>query len=326
MHLDRRLLGWGVFFVLVGGIPLAVRANLLDREVVAQWPLLWPVLLIGWGVGLLLRGSPIDWVGGAVSAITLGVMGGGLLAAGAGSIPFASGCANDPANGVPFTDRLGQLGSTADVSLTFNCGSLTVDAGDGSAWSLTGADSNGTGPTVKNADSNLVIVPGDAGAFLSANWSTWHLSLPRSTALALDMTLNAGTGSVVLPEATVSSLSMTLNAGKLSLGLATAEQVGDLTATVNAGSGAISLPGGRRQVNLSLNAGSLEVCLPPAAPVLVKWAGALGANNFGEAGLVKLDDSTWTSPGYDASQAHTELHVSANAGSFNLSPGGACNA
>src|SRR4029079_17884090 len=56
MHLDRRLLGWGIFFVLLGAIPLAVRAGLLDRALVGQWPLLWPVLLIGWGLGLLLRG------------------------------------------------------------------------------------------------------------------------------------------------------------------------------------------------------------------------------------------------------------------------------
>ena len=27
MHIDRRLLGWGVFFILVGAIPLAVRGG-----------------------------------------------------------------------------------------------------------------------------------------------------------------------------------------------------------------------------------------------------------------------------------------------------------
>ena len=46
MHVDRRLLGWGLFFVLLGAIPLAIRAGLLDKVVVSQWPLLWPVLLI----------------------------------------------------------------------------------------------------------------------------------------------------------------------------------------------------------------------------------------------------------------------------------------
>ena len=84
MHVDRRLLGWGTFFVLLGAIPLATKAGLLDRDLIGQWPLLWPVLLIGWGLGLLLRGTPLALVGGAVSAITFGIMGGGALATGFG--------------------------------------------------------------------------------------------------------------------------------------------------------------------------------------------------------------------------------------------------
>ena len=96
--------------------------------------------------------------------------------------------------------------------------------------------------------------------------------------------------------------------------------------TVNAGAGAITLPAGARDVNLSLNAGSLEVCLPAGAAVLVNWAGALGSNNFSAAGLVRVDDTTWTSSGFDALRPHTELHVSANAGSFELRFGGTCRA
>ena len=69
MHIDRRLLGWGVFFILVGAIPLAVRGGFLDAEErVSSWPSLWPVLLIGWGLGLLLRRTPVEWIGGGVTA------------------------------------------------------------------------------------------------------------------------------------------------------------------------------------------------------------------------------------------------------------------
>ena len=58
MHFDRRLLGWGVFFILVGALPLAVRGGFLDAERVSSWPSLWPVLLIGWGLGLSCGGPP----------------------------------------------------------------------------------------------------------------------------------------------------------------------------------------------------------------------------------------------------------------------------
>lgn len=67
--LDRRLLGWGLFFILVGAIPLATRAGLIDPELVSRWPSLWPLLLVAWGLGLLLRRTPVEWIGGALSVI-----------------------------------------------------------------------------------------------------------------------------------------------------------------------------------------------------------------------------------------------------------------
>ena len=119
---------------------------------------------------------------------------------------------------------------------------------------------------------------------------------------------------------------MTLNAGKMAFDLGAAKSAGDVNATVNAGAGTLTLPAGQRDVNLSLNAGSLTVCLPSGAPVRVGWAGTLGSNNFSAVGLNRVDDSTWTSSSFDAQQAHTELHVSANAGSFELRFGGTCSA
>src|SRR5262245_18522434 len=108
MHVDRRLLGWGLFFILVGGIPLAVRTNVISAALVGQWANLWPLLLIAWGIGLLLRGTPIEWIGGALTAITFGVMGGGLLATGASGLPFATGCSGSGTT-TAFPSRTGDL-------------------------------------------------------------------------------------------------------------------------------------------------------------------------------------------------------------------------
>src|SRR3972149_8168205 len=87
MHIDRRLLGWGAFFVMAGAIPLLVRADLVQRDVMGNWPSLWPLLLIGGGLGLLLRGTPFHVLGGTVSVLTAGVMVGGLLTSGFGGVP-----------------------------------------------------------------------------------------------------------------------------------------------------------------------------------------------------------------------------------------------
>lgn len=118
MHVDRRLLGWGLFLILVGSIPLATHAGLLDRQTIGQWPLLWPALLIAWGGCLLLRSTPVEWLGGALAAITFGVMGGGALAAGFGGVSIASGCSSaSPANA--FASRTGDFGTAARADLEF---------------------------------------------------------------------------------------------------------------------------------------------------------------------------------------------------------------
>lgn len=325
MHVDRRLLGWGLFFILAGGIPLATRAGLLDSDVVGQWPLLWPLLLIGWGAGLLLRSTPFEWLGGAVAAITLGVMGGGALAAGFHGVSIASGCGSTgPATA--FESRSGDFGPAGRADFEFNCGTFALTTSDGATWHVAGSDRDGRGPDISAGQSNLTVRTHGSGVFDTAGRSTWNVSLPRSPALVLGLTLNAGEGTLDLAGATVSSATLTLNAGDLHVDLSGATAAGDLNATVNAGSASVALPAGDRDVDLSLNAGSLQLCLPVAAPVRVEWSGALGSNNFDSGGLVKVDQNIWTSVGFDAGQPHVELRVSANAGSFDLQFGGSCSA
>jgi hypothetical protein len=95
VHIDRRLLGWGAFLIIVGAIPLLVRGGYLDAGLVDEWPSLWPILLIGWGLGLVLRRTPGELLGSAISVVVLGVMVGGLISTGFGvsrpSAPAARG-------------------------------------------------------------------------------------------------------------------------------------------------------------------------------------------------------------------------------------------
>ena len=120
MKLDRRLLGWGTFFILLGAIPLAVQQGYLDKELVARWFSLWPLLLIGWGIGLVLRETPGEWLGGAITTLTFGVMGGGLIASGFAGVPFSFSCSADDTRA--FQEQRGSLASDASVSITLPCG------------------------------------------------------------------------------------------------------------------------------------------------------------------------------------------------------------
>src|SRR4051812_43951084 len=90
MHLDRRLLGWGLFFILLGGVPLAVREGWLPADVISRWPSLWPLILIGLGLALLLSRSRAALIGTLIVAVTLGLIGGSLIGTGVSGLSFGS--------------------------------------------------------------------------------------------------------------------------------------------------------------------------------------------------------------------------------------------
>lgn len=325
MHIDRRLLGWGVFFILLGAIPLAVRAGYLAEEQVSNWLSLWPILLIGWGLGLLLRRTPIEWIGGGVTALVFGVMAGGALATGFGGFSGFGGCGGQ-SQGTTFTPQSGPLPTDGQMNVAFSCGTVTIAAVDGTDWSVSGTGVSGRGPRVEASGSNVSIETPDGSFFQDVGQNNWNVGVPRTTAVGFGMTLNAGRGSADLAGANVSSASLTVNAGSFDMRLAEAAQLGDVNATVNAGEASISLPSGDRSANLSLNAGNLEICVPADTAMRVRWSGALGSNDLDDSGLTEVEDDTWVTAGFADAAPHLELRVSANAGSFELTLGGPCNA
>ena len=325
MHIDRRLLGWGVFFILLGAIPLAVRAGYLAEEQVSTWFSLWPILLIGWGIGLLLRRTPMEWIGGGIAAVVLGVMAGSALATGFDGVSGFSGCGGSN-QGTAFAPQGGALSTGGQMNVAFSCGTLSIVAVDGSDWSISGSDAGGRGPRIEASGSSVSIETPNGAFFQDVGQNNWTVGVPRTPTLGFGMTLNAGRGTADLAGANVSSASLTVNAGSFDLGLASAAQLGDVNGTVNAGEASISLPSGDRSVNLSLNAGSLEVCVPAETVMRVQWSGALGSNDLDDSGLTEVEDDTWVTAGFTESAPHLELRVSANAGSFDLTIGAPCNA
>jgi hypothetical protein len=325
MHIDRRLLGWGVFFILLGAIPLAVRAGYLSETQVEGWPSLWPILLIGWGLGLLLRRTPVEWIGGAVGAVVLGVMAGGALATGFGGVSMFGGCGDG--QGTAFTTQRGTLTGGGQVNVDFSCGTLAIEGADGSDWSVAGTDRGGRGPRI-DVSGSAVSIETPAGSFWenTGGQNNWTVGVPRASQVGLGMTLNAGRGSADLTGANITSASLTVNAGDFRLDLADAAQLGDVNATVNAGQAIVSLPGGDRSANMSLNAGNLEVCVPAGTAIRVGWSGALGSNDLDETGLTETGDNVWVTAGFSETAPHLELRVSANAGSFDLTIGEVCGA
>ena len=80
MRIHRGFLGWGIFLILAGSIPLAVRAGYLSDVELRDVGGLWPLILVGIGVGLILSRTRYGFLGGFIVAATFGVIVGGLLA------------------------------------------------------------------------------------------------------------------------------------------------------------------------------------------------------------------------------------------------------
>ncbi|HEY6571184.1 MAG TPA: DUF5668 domain-containing protein, partial [Candidatus Limnocylindrales bacterium] len=72
MHINRGMLGWGVFLIVAGSVPLLVQAGAVDPEVIRRVWQLWPLILIGIGLGLILQRTRAAVVGGLIVAVTCG--------------------------------------------------------------------------------------------------------------------------------------------------------------------------------------------------------------------------------------------------------------
>ena len=324
MRIDRRLLGWGAFLVIAGAIPLAVRAGAISAGSLSGWPSLWPLLLVGAGLILIFRHTPLHLLGGTVSVLTAGVMIGGLLAAGFHGFPAFGACGSG-SGATAFPDQQGSLGVQSSVRIEFNCGKLDVQAADQDGWTFSGNGPADRAPVVE-VDANGVRISAAHGSNFGfiAPAAAWQVTIPRAPSLTLSVTLNAGEGTLDLAGAKVAGFDMTLDAGSLSADLAGAETVGDVSATVNAGSATISLPASAGSANVTLNAGSMKLCVPAGTAMRISWGGALASNNFDSLGLIRVDDNHWTTAGL--SSPAIDINASANAGSFSLVIGGSCHA
>ena len=325
MQLDRRLVGWGLIFILIGAVPLAVNAGWLDSDLVSRWVELWPLILVAIGVSIVLSRTRAAWIGTLAMALVVGSMVGGLVATGFHGFPGINGCGGGTAQAFP--TQSGTIGTAGQLNVEFDCGTLNVSSLAGSSWQLTGNDGDGAAPEVSTVGDRTSIRPvSDPGRFFNRGKVVWNLAVPQAPSLDLGLTLNAGEGNVDLSGATIASLNLTVNAGSLDAILGSAATSNAVNMTVNAGSATFETGATSGTLNLSLNAGSLDVCIPSGSAARVTWHGTLASHDLDGLGLVKVDDHTWTTQGFSAGASHFELDVNANAGSFSLKLGGGCGA
>lgn len=82
MRIRRGPLFWGLLLIPLGMIPLLVRAGALDDNAFVDAWRLWPLVLVGIGLAILLGRGRAGLVATVVLALTLGLAGGSALASG----------------------------------------------------------------------------------------------------------------------------------------------------------------------------------------------------------------------------------------------------
>jgi hypothetical protein len=320
MRIDRSFLNWGVFFVVLGAIPLAVRGGLLAADTVDRWWQLWPLIIVGVGLAIVLRRTPADWVGGLLIATTSGAMLGGAFAS-SGGFPF--GICNDR-GGTAFPTQTGRFATVAEADLQLNCGDLTVRTAEGSEWQVAGSTEDGGPPSVAADEGRLQVRTPERRFDLFGGRQSWTVTLPTAPTLDLDVTTNAGSGELGLGGATLRRVSIDANAGSVVVDAVEARDLAELDVSVNAGSATLDLPRLNFSGRLSANAGSLAFCLPSGTALQVSMDDNVAAsNNFADQGL-SLSGSTWRTEGYATAEVKVDLEIDANAGSVTLNPEDGC--
>lgn len=321
MQMDRRLVGFGLFLIAAGGVMVAVRQNLISEDIARDAWTLWPLLLVGSGLSIVLAGRPGSAIGGLVVAVTLGAMLGGVAATGV--FPGAGLCSGNGDGGTAFADQGGDLGPEARVTIAQDCGDLTVGTVSGSTWNLSGRSRDGRLPRIDRDGNTLRVRSHDDGPFDFGGTSAWQVVVPRDPALELDVRLNGGEGRLVLAGAHLSALAIDANAGSIDVDLREVATAGNPTLEVNFGSATVHLPNLTTTVRLSVNAGSAALCAPAGAGLRVTLDSVAASNDFKDHGLVQVG-SAWETPGYALAEIRLDVRADINAGSVSLDPSRQC--
>ncbi len=327
MAIDRRFLNWGIFFVALGGVPLLVQQGVVSHAMAAEAWKLWPLIIVGIGIGILLRRTPAAFAGGLMVAVTFGLVFGGLLASGP-DLRGISGCGDPNGNAATVTSQgTGTFPGTGTARIEMDCGVLDIATQPGNTWTFQGLDPQGGTPILTQGRASFdLAAPARSEAFWNAGGTynrRWRVILPSDPSIDLTVGVNAGSGQLVLANAHLSRLDGRFNAADVHVNLLTAA-LSDLRVSVNAGAAHLVLPATSSvSGTLRVNAGSLDLCVPPSSGIRLRVSGTFASTDFASAGLVRAGD-TWTSPNFSSAPNRIDLQLDANLASIDLNPTGGC--
>jgi hypothetical protein len=316
MRIRRGLLFAGLFLIPLGAMTLLVRAGSLDPAALTDVWRLWPLILVGFGIALLLGRGRAASLGTAFAALVLGVLAGSTIASGHGFIGSIPDCGRS-SGGTERLDRSGTFGGPATVAIDLDCGSVSLSTQAGEGWSV-GAQYRGAPPTVNGSTDRLEVRVPDGGG---VQVNTWTISTPADELRAIELKANAAAGSLMLDGATLRLVQVDANASDILVDARSAT-VDRIDVAVNAGRARIALGQGAAVGAISVNAGAIDLCVPVGADLRLTVNDQLTfVTNLADRGL-RQDGTVWRRAG--AGGALIDLAIDGNVASFTLDPDGGC--
>lgn len=317
MTIRRGSLYAGVFVLAVGAVTLAGTGGSLDRNAAADAVgTLWPLAVIAFGLGLLLRRTPVSLPTGLAAAAVPGLLLGGALVA-APALPAPCNAAT--VSGQTQTEQ-GAINGRGVVDLELACGDLRASMQPGNAWRLDSTDGRNRHTSVSTSPSGLTVRADGSNHGWSQGSVAWTAVLPSSTVIDLTTRIDAGRGRLDLGGAQLGEVRLNVDAGDLRADL-TGAALDQLTLRVNAGSAALTLPADAFNADLTANAGAVRVCVPAGLALRVNATSSLASVRFN--GLARQGDA-WVSPSTTTPTTTADLTVNANVGSVTISSEGGC--
>jgi hypothetical protein len=317
MRIRRGPLFWGLFLIPLGAVPLLVRAGVIEGDLIAEAWRLWPLILVGLGLTLLIGRGAVGLVATSAFALVLGIAVGGALATGSlgSGVPFSGvGDCDLAGTADQALDETGTFEAPAQVLLDFDCGTFDVSTAPSGPWTVAARYSRGA-PIVDAAATRLEVRVPDA----DTGRQEWELQVPQDRLRQVDLTANASSGTIDLAGAVLERIRVDANASDLLLDAGAVDRI-DLH--LNAGRARITLGAAATTGDLSTNAGAIDLCVPPNAELTFHVTEQLTfAHNLDGQGLTQ-DGTTWTRSG--SGGPSIELTVDGNAASFTLDPQGGC--
>ena len=315
MRIHRGFLGWGVFFIVLGLVPLSVTLGWVSgADLGSAWQL-WPLFLVGAGVGLILRRTPFEPVGGLIVAVTGGLMLGSFLAVGPS---FGVACAAGTAKPTAASESgVVQQGASADLQAA--CARATAIGAPGEAWQVSWGPSTKDRPQISSGPTRLSVRPATSpNVVFVGSGTTWQATVPAAVT-QLTAEVDAGSFALPLDGMSLERAALRVNAGDMRADFA-GSAVDRIDGEVNVGTLRVGLPaGGGTTGRLAANLSSLVICAPTGLPLWIRTSGGLAS--FDLPGMTRSDD-TYETAGFTA--GGTVLQVEANLGSVRLEWGGTC--